>query len=797
MAKTKEQAPAPAKAAPTPTAEREQPAPEKQPGRVQLARVRSASGGAQPGNGAGAPGDGPRTGAAGRARAAGQMQGAVGNARLGRANGGAVQAKLTVNAPGDVYEQEADRVADQVMRMPEGAKPALPPSIQLIPLGISRQPCPTCQQEMRRAEESGAPPRSDALCPECRQKVAGGRGMAQRAANGSAAAPEVTPEVEAGIQNARGGGSTLPPGVQRSMEDTMGADLGGVRVHTDGRADRLSRQLEARAFTSGQDIFFKQGEFNPQSREGRGLLAHEAAHTVQQGDSSLRLARTSGSKIQRSWLGDIASGIGGAAEWVGGQVAAGAEAAWEGTKWVGGKISEGAQWIGNEVQQIGAAAWGCAEALGRSAWEIVTLDIDSIYELLGIAEPTGGDPGTLGVIQQIIHHPCLMMIPGYSHLIDAVANLEPVMSFLKGAWQVIQDPSILIDALQESLGGLIAQVPDKAREWARRVITFSDPSTEHLEGIWRHLEPKLEYLAANWWDILKQTGWDLLWPWPGVWEDLQKIWDHTKSAASNIWDLNFSEAIDDLLAIWRLVNSALGRLYGWFFLASVLIGAIIGAFFGGAGAIPGAAAGASFAYAAGKFLLISTIAAETASIVKAGYDLVFGEQTEEEQEEDYEQIASSGLMLAIMGVMALASAVAVRFARGLAGRVRGLFRRGPRPTISSQKQAGHIRGTPQHRNRIKAGKPTSTFDGDQATVERLVQTAWERGRSVPGRPGVRDYDFGRRIGTNPNGRPQTRVRVHQDAQGRIHGHPVGVPSESGAAVGGVVGGTATDEIEDE
>jgi hypothetical protein len=96
------------------------------------------------------------------------------------------------------------------------------------------------------------------------------------------------------------------------------------------------------------------------------------------------------------------------------------------------------------------------------------------------------------------------------------------------------------------------------------------------------------------------------------------------------------------------------------------------------------------------------------------------------------------------------------------------------PEIARQKQDGHIRGTSQNRNRIRQGKPTSTFNGDQAEADRLTQEAWTTGTPVPGRPGVRDHDFGRLIGTGPKGGNQSTVRVHQDANGRIHGHPSGL-----------------------
>jgi Domain of unknown function (DUF4157) len=66
------------------------------------------------------------------------------------------------------------------------------------------------------------------------------------------------------------------------MEPRFGADFSGVRVHTDAGADGLNRSLSAKAFTTGRDIYFRQGEYNPGSSSGRSLLAHELTHVVQQ-----------------------------------------------------------------------------------------------------------------------------------------------------------------------------------------------------------------------------------------------------------------------------------------------------------------------------------------------------------------------------------------------------------------------------------------------------------------------------------------------------------------------------------
>jgi hypothetical protein len=96
--------------------------------------------------------------------------------------------------------------------------------------------------------------------------------------------------------------------------------------------------------------------------------------------------------------------------------------------------------------------------------------------------------------------------------------------------------------------------------------------------------------------------------------------------------------------------------------------------------------------------------------------------------------------------------------------------------ISRQRQDGHISGTPQNQNRLRQGKPTSTFQGDATSADALTREAWARGKPVPGRTGVREYEFGRRIGSGPRGGGQSAVRVHQDAEGRIHGHPSGPES---------------------
>jgi hypothetical protein len=97
--------------------------------------------------------------------------------------------------------------------------------------------------------------------------------------------PEVSDKLEAKINTNRDSGNTLSKEIRLPMEETFGADFSGVRVHTDSEANDLNESLQARAFTTGNDIFFRQGEYNEDSGEGRKLLAHELTHAIQQGAS--------------------------------------------------------------------------------------------------------------------------------------------------------------------------------------------------------------------------------------------------------------------------------------------------------------------------------------------------------------------------------------------------------------------------------------------------------------------------------------------------------------------------------
>jgi hypothetical protein len=131
---------------------------------------------------------------------------------------GELQTKLRIGAPGDVYEQEADRVAEQMMRMPEA---------------------------------------------ECKT-------------------PEITPEVENSISAIRSGGQPLPESLRTFFEPRFGQDFSQVRVHTGQQAAVSASSINALAYTVGKDVVFGGDQYQPSTSMGKRLMAHELTHVVQQ-----------------------------------------------------------------------------------------------------------------------------------------------------------------------------------------------------------------------------------------------------------------------------------------------------------------------------------------------------------------------------------------------------------------------------------------------------------------------------------------------------------------------------------
>ncbi len=186
------------------------------------------------------------------------LQRTVGNRAVSRLiKSGSLQAKLRIGRPGDIYEQEADRVAEHVMRMPE----------------------PLVSNEPKVSGVTGCTP-VQRRCPECKPKKEEEEVVRTKEDSGST--PEVTSELESSITSLHSGGKPITPETREFMQLRFDADFSDVRVHSDTRAADLARSVNARAFTIGRDIVFGSGQFTPENESGKKLLAHELTHVVQQ-----------------------------------------------------------------------------------------------------------------------------------------------------------------------------------------------------------------------------------------------------------------------------------------------------------------------------------------------------------------------------------------------------------------------------------------------------------------------------------------------------------------------------------
>lgn len=170
-----------------------------------------------------------------------------------------IQRKITVGAAGDCHEQEADRVAQQVMTMDS-------------PMTAEHEPAVQHQAEKKEIQTK---PLAASISP-----------LVQRASCG--AGFSVTSNFEQQLSSSRGGGSPLSNSVRNFMEPRFGADFSGVRIHTGRQAAQLNRSVSAEAFTHGQDIYMGEGNSDIESAAGKQLLAHELTHVVQQSGDSVK-----------------------------------------------------------------------------------------------------------------------------------------------------------------------------------------------------------------------------------------------------------------------------------------------------------------------------------------------------------------------------------------------------------------------------------------------------------------------------------------------------------------------------
>jgi hypothetical protein len=244
-----------------------------------------------------------------------------------------IQTKLTVGPAGDRYEQEADRVAEQVLTMPlpsparrgaggevqrqeEEELQAKPVAATITPLvqrqeeeDLQAKPLVQRQDEeelqakrwvQRQDEEELQAKRwvqrqdeeelqAKPLVQRQDEEELQAKPIVRRQADGGF---EAGPELEGRLAARKGSGNPLSQETRAFMEPRLGADFSGVRVHSGSEAGQMSKELKAQAFTHGQDIYLGAGRYDPDTDAGKRLLAHELTHVVQQtGTEQARIQR--------------------------------------------------------------------------------------------------------------------------------------------------------------------------------------------------------------------------------------------------------------------------------------------------------------------------------------------------------------------------------------------------------------------------------------------------------------------------------------------------------------------------
>lgn len=168
-----------------------------------------------------------------------------------------IQRKMRISQPGDSYEEEADRVAERVMRMPDA-------TLRLqrkCACGVADAPCEPCANSFVRVQ--------------------------RRAMNTGETQSRVPSIVHDAL---RSPGEALDSSTRDFMETRFGHDFSHVRVHTDTRASESALSVNSLAYTVGPDIVFGQGRYAPNTTQGKLLLAHELAHVIQQSTSAASAA---------------------------------------------------------------------------------------------------------------------------------------------------------------------------------------------------------------------------------------------------------------------------------------------------------------------------------------------------------------------------------------------------------------------------------------------------------------------------------------------------------------------------
>ena len=507
-----------------------------------------------------------------------------------------IQPKLTLGQPNDKYEIEADVMADKVVQRlaAPDVQTKSEVEVQAKPLFASVTPlmqpkCATCQLKdggskeedllqksplklMRKPifESNSEPPddegniqRKCATCEKEEEKL-------QTKAEGNESLAN-TPSIENRLISSKGGGAPLSDNTRVQMEASFGTDFSGVRVHTNSSAVQMNKELSAQAFTHGSDIYFNEGKYNTNSKQGVHLLAHELTHTVQQGS----VKGTEGT-VQRGLWDDIK----GVARGVGNRIASGASAvgsaissgisvigdalgsawskastflgstaswAYEGLKSLGSQalnwLSTAGSHVWSAIKWLGSKAWDGIKWLGTFLWEKLSLIGSNLWSFLS------NIPIRLWRI--IVH------------------GWEGIKGVLSWTWAGLQGAARhvwkgivgLFSWLGKGVEGAIKWILGGVQSGYKWALDFiQDPS---LPKLWDALTGSLSWA----WEGLKGFG---QWGWDGVVAAAVWVWKGLKGFGSWLWDgfVRGAEWVGrlllyvlDLIGFWEALQIMWGLIF--------------------------------------------------------------------------------------------------------------------------------------------------------------------------------------------------------------------------------------------
>lgn len=449
-----------------------------------------------------------------------------------------VQKKMTVGAENDAFEAEADTMANRVMQMQDTSLhtfTSTPPAIQ--------KKCTKCEEEENRIRKKSLTTaytsiqRKCSKCEEEEQKIQK-KSLSETITpfvqrSGSGKTTSVAPShVESSILSSKGTGSPMDTSTKSFMENRFEADFSQVRIHTDSQAVQMSRELNAQAFTVGNDIYFNEGRYNPNTHTGKHLLAHELTHTIQQGGNNSKKVQKKPATIQRNLLDDIGNGISSAAS-----------TAWDYTGGAairfGGQVIE---WVEDQAADIiNRIAPGLLPFLRGNIWE-------NIRDMIGrgIDALTGGlftrlqEEGLDGVLSSFIDGIVLSLQGQVEEACRSFAILaDKIFNFLKSIGgaaltrlrAVFNKVSGFFSSLWTNYG---KPAIDAIKHYARAAW---DWIVDKAKWVWNLIKPIINGLKKAWDWIKKQFN--------IAWSSATSAWDWLVEKATEAWNW-IKEAIEPI-----------------------------------------------------------------------------------------------------------------------------------------------------------------------------------------------------------------------------------------------------------